>query len=150
MNKIVVLASVFLICHSCATEKVNQSPIPSVIYNSNLTNENVTAQVKTTINTNTNVSELTNLCTKFPHFKNPELNAEISIFKTNIQNYIYALEASNRNGMDRELRNAKKSYIKIQNSRKKLSQYENEKLNSLLVKIKRNIIFLEENYSAQK
>lgn len=150
MKKSAFNVLVFIVFSSCATEKINSSPIPSAFTSSEITMEKAEISIKNSAKTNARAAELTNLCTKFPHFKNEKVNAEISVFRTSIQNYLYALEANNDKGMERELKKAKKSYANIQNLRKNLHKNEDEKLNSLMVKIKRNITFLEDNYSTSK
>jgi hypothetical protein len=150
MNRFVFLSIVFFVFNSCATEKVNTPTVTTAFANSDLSPESINSSINQSATINSNAAELTHLCTKFPKFKNEKMNAEVSVFKTHIQNYFYAMEARNENGMSRELRTIKQSYSKIQNYRKSLSKPEEEKINSLMVKIKRNIGALESEYSSPK
>jgi hypothetical protein len=126
------------------------SPIANAYSESSISTEKISTSFNRSVVANAYASELTNTCSLFPKFKNKALNSEIVSLKTNIQNYVYALEANNKMGKTRELKKVEKSYINIQKLRKDLPKLEDEKLNSILVRIKRNITFLEANYSNPK
>lgn len=136
---------------SCATEKTNVSPIANTLAGNNVVSSGqLSSNIQQSTVANSNASELTNLCSKFPLFSNEPMNLEVKNLKIYIQNYIYAVEANNTNGKTRELKKVENSYITIQKLRKNLRQLENDQLNSYLVKIKRNITALETNYSDAK
>lgn len=137
-----------LIASSCATEKLNSSPITGNFYTESKNVE--TKDFSININDNVSASEITNLISTFPTFKNLALNEEINSLKYTLQNYLYAVDAGNVAGKNRNFSGVEKSYKKIQKLRKNLGVDDNELLNRYLVKIKTNITLIEDSYNAKK
>lgn len=142
-----IVYSVFLlILGSCASEKLNMSPLN----NSNTTSKTTAVKDLDTfrnyITQNENAAEITNLLASFPKFsKNKTLNLEAASMIITIQNYLYAVEAGNAQGKERALKNFEKSYKKVQMLKKNLNPDDGEVLNRYLVRIKTNINSIE-NY----
>ena len=80
----------------------------------------------------------------FPKFKNNGLNDEITSLKYSLQNYLYAIDASNSAGKSRALKSFEKSYKKIQKLRQNLDRDDDEVLNRYLVRLKTNISVIED------
>ncbi|TXF76337.1 hypothetical protein [Chryseobacterium sp.] len=142
--KNIVYSVLLLILGSCASEKLNMSPL-----NNNGTTSKTTAikdfdTFNNYITQNENAAEITNLLSSFPKFsKNKSLNLEAAAMIVNIQDYLYAVEAGNAPGKERALKGFEKSYKKVQTLRKKLSPDEDKILNRYLVRIKTNINSIE-------
>ena len=92
-------------------------------------------------------SEISNLITSFPKFKNDAVNEEVGKLKYYLKDYIGAMEAYNMNGLNTAQRNFEKSYKKLQKLRKYLNKDDDQVLNRYLVRIKTNMTFLESNIS---
>ena len=90
-------------------------------------------------------SEITNLISTFPKFKNDAVNAEVINLKYHLKDYVNAMEAYNINGLNKAQRQFQKSYKKIQNLRKYLNPDDDQVLNRYLVRIKTNMSLLESN-----
>jgi hypothetical protein len=133
-----------LLLSSCATEKVNLSPISA-----NFSNNSSRLSADTFENTGNNVefikysSDLTNICSTFPKFGNQDVNKEISRLKFNISEYIFAVKEHNKVGKEKAFYNYEKSYKKIQRLRSELNKDEQILLNRFMVNIKTNITLLE-------
>ena len=130
-----------LLTLSCSAEKINLSPVG---ISSGQNNVYSYSERKNII---VYSSEITNLLTSFPKFRNDSVNAEITKLKYHIKDYIGAMEAYNVNGLNIAQRNFEKSYKKLQNLRKFLNEDEDQILNRYLVRIKTNMTFLESNIS---
>ncbi len=94
-------------------------------------------------------SEITNLISSFPKFRNDAVNAEVANLKSHLKDYIIAMEDYNINNLDVSQRKFEKSYKKLQNLRKYLNDDEDQVLNRYLVRIKTNMSFLESNLSKE-
>ena len=132
---------ILLLALSCSADKINLSPIGSMsssteIYSYRDRKELIVYS-----------SEITNLITSFPKFRNDAVNAEITKLKYHIKDYIGAMEAYNWNGLNTSQRNFEKSYKKLQHLRKFLNKDDDQILNRYLVRIKTNMTFLESNIS---
>ncbi|WP_407403629.1 hypothetical protein [Chryseobacterium sp.] len=133
---------------SCATEKLNTSPLSSNFYSEAKTAQaeiESNNEININIRDNVNASEITNLISTFPNFKNKGLNEQIQILKYNLQNYLYAIDAGNRSGKNRNIKSVEKSYKNIQKLRSSLDNDDNELLNRYLVKIKTNVSVIEDS-----
>ncbi|ALR31650.1 MULTISPECIES: hypothetical protein [Chryseobacterium] len=139
---------VLLIITSCATEKPNFSPLSTSFYSetkgsdSDRGNKN---NIEINVKENVNASEISNLIATFPQFKNTALNTEITTLKYSLQNYLYAIDASNVSGKNRALKDFEKSYKKIQKLRQHLNKDDDEVLNRYLVRLKTNISVIEDS-----
>lgn len=138
---------------SCATEKTNVSPLSGNLYTEAKKAE-VEAQAESSfsINVKENVSaaEITNLIASFPKFKNNSVNDEVNSLKFTLQNYLYAIDAGNKSGKNKTLRDLEKSYKKIQTLRKSLSKDDDAVLNRYLVRLKTNVTFIEDSINSKK
>lgn len=132
---------ILLFALSCSAEKINLSPVgamsgPNEIYSYNDRKNLIVYS-----------SEISNLVTSFPKFRNDAVNAEVVNLKYHLKDYIGSMEAYNINGLNNAQRNFEKSYKKLQKLRKYLNQDEDQVLNRYLVRIKTNMTFLESNIS---
>jgi hypothetical protein len=59
------------------------------------------------IKENVNASEISNIISTFPKFKNNGLNDEITNLKYSLQNYLYAIDANNSTGKTEHLKASK-------------------------------------------
>ncbi|SIQ36438.1 hypothetical protein SAMN05880574_11126 [Chryseobacterium sp. RU37D] len=148
MKRLIFFGVLLIITSSCATEKPNFSPLSTSFYSETKgsdsdrgTKNNIEINVKE----NVNASEISNLIATFPQFKNTSLNTEITTLKYSLQNYLYAIDASNISGKNRALKDFEKAYKKIQKLRQNISIDDNEVLNRYLVRLKTNISVLEDS-----
>lgn len=148
-----IFGGFLIIFTSCATEKINSSPIVGNFYSDAKTAENsydISKKMFGSIKDNINASEISNLISTFPSFKDKDLMKEIQNLKYSLQNYLFAIDAGNHSGKVRNFQNIEKSYKKIQKLRTKLNYDDNELLNRYLVKIKTNVTLIEESLSSNK
>ena len=149
----IIFFGILLISASCATEKINSSPLTGSFYSEARGSEvsyETSKSLSVSISDNVNASEITNLVATFPTFKDEVLTKEVQNLKYGLQNYLYALDAGNTAGKERNFQNIEKSYKKIQKLRTKLNYDDNELLNRYLVKIKTNITLIEDSFSSNK
>ncbi len=130
----------FLILLSCSAENINLSP---VIYNSSLNSESRVYKLDDKKALIIYSSEITNLISSFPKFKNDAVNSEVKILKLHLKEYIDAMEAYNMTGLFQSQRKFEKSYRKLQKLRKFLNDDEDGVLSRYLVRIKTNISQLD-------
>lgn len=130
-----------LLAVSCSAEKINLSPIGTMSSSSEIYSY---SERKNLI---VYSSEISNLITSFPKFKNDAVNEEVGKLKYYLKDYIGAMEAYNMNGLNTAQRNFEKSYKKLQKLRKYLNKDDDQVLNRYLVRIKTNMTFLESNIS---
>ena len=126
---------------SCSAEKINLSPVGQMSDQSRIYSY---SERKNLI---VYSSEITNLITSFPKFKNDAVNAEVVNLKFYLKDYIGAMEAYNINGLNNSQRNFERSYKKLQKLRRFLNQDDDQVLNRYLVRIKTNMTFLHSNIS---
>ena len=130
-----------LLALSCSAEKINLSPVGEMSIQSE----------KYSYNDRKNLivysSEISNLVSSFPKFRNDAVNAEVINLKYHLKDYIGAMEAYNAVGRTNALKNFERSYKKIQKLRKYLNEDEDQILNRYLVRIKTNMTFLESTIS---
>lgn len=139
---------VLLIITSCATEKLNLSPLSNNFYSETKgsdSNRGAKKGFDINIKENVNASEISNLISTFPKFKNNSLNDEITSLKYSLQNYLYAIDANNSTGKNRAVKSFEKSYKKIQKLRQQLEKDDDEVLNRYLVRLKTNISVIEDS-----
>ena len=130
-----------LILASCAAEKYSISPLSNSLSSEN---DGIFLEVKEfSIDKNINASEISQLISTFPKFKNDAVDIEVSNLKVHLTDYIQALKATNISGKGRSLANIEVSYKKLQKLRKFLDADHNEILNRYLVRIKTNISEIE-------
>ena len=132
-----------LIAFSCTTEKVNLSPVESILVDSNDKIPPYTAEQKKNLIFYS--SELTNMMTSFPKLGNDAVNNEIFRLKSSLKDYIGAMEEFNVKQLHAAEKNYEKSYKKLQNLRKFLNTGDDEVLNRYLVRIKTNMSLLNSN-----
>ena len=139
------LRSTFLIftilLTSCAAEGYNLSPLSNSLSSDN---EGVFVESKEfSIDKNINASEVSQLISTFPDFRNDGVDKEISKLKIHLADYLHALKANNIAGKVRSLGHIEDCYKKLQKIRKFLDADHNEILNRYLVRIKTNIAEIE-------
>lgn len=132
---------IMLLFLSCSAEKINLSPVGEM----GVQNEMYSYSDRKNLIAYS--SEITNLVTSFPKFRNGAVNAEVANLKYHLKDYIGAMEGYNMNGLNNAQRNFEKSYKKLQKLRKYLNEDEDQVLNRYLVRIKTNMTFLESNIS---
>ncbi|WP_292008228.1 hypothetical protein [Chryseobacterium sp.] len=148
MKKLFFFGVLFIITTSCATEKLNFSPLSNNFYSEakgSDSDKGLKSSIDINIKENVNASEISNLISTFPKFKNEKLNEEVTVLKYSLQNYLYAIDAGNVPGKDRAIKNFEKSYKKIQKLRQNLDQDDNEVLNRYLVRLKTNTTVIEDS-----
>lgn len=139
---------VVLLITSCATEKLNFSPLSNSFYSEAKGSDSDKGAKKSfniNIKENVNASEISNLISTFPKFKNNDLNDEVANLKYSLQNYLYAIDANNISGKNRAIKSFEKSYKQIQKLRQRLNKDDDEVLNRYLVRLKTNITVIEDS-----
>lgn len=132
---------ILLLALSCSAEKINLSPVGGMSLQSS------SYSYSERKNLIVYSSEISNLISSFPKFKNDAVNLEVVNLKYHLKDYIGAIEAYNINGLNNAQRNFEKSYKKLQKLRKYLNADDDQVLNRYLVRIKTNMTFLESNIS---
>lgn len=148
MKRLFFFGVLIIITSSCATEKLNFSPLSNNFYSEakgSDSDRGVKKSIDINIKENVNASEISNLISTFPKFKNPELNEEVISLKYSLQNYLYAIDANNLSGKNRAIKSFEKSYKKIQKLRQHLNKDDDEVLNRYLVRLKTNITVIEDS-----
>ncbi|MFY1045057.1 hypothetical protein [Chryseobacterium sp. GP-SGM7] len=148
MKRLFFLGILLIITSSCATEKLNMSPLSNSLSNDAKAESDKNISIK--ISENVNASEITNLISTFPKFSNTAVNEEVTNLKYTLQNYLYAIESGNKSGKNKTFRNLEKSYKNIQKLRKFLKKDEDEVLNRYLVRLKTNVTVIEDSVNEKK
>ncbi len=136
-----------LIITSCTTEKPNFSPLSSGFYSETKgsdSDKDAKNNLRINVKGNVNASEISNLISTFPSFKNPVLDNEITALKYSLQNYLYAIDINNLTGKKKAIKDFEKSYKKVQKLRQGLNGDDNEVLNRYLVRLKTNVSAIED------
>lgn len=149
MKRLFFLGILLIITSSCATEKLNMSPL-SNSFSSDAKSDSDGKSISINITENVNASEITNLISTFPKFSNTAVNEEVSNLKYTLQNYLYAIESGNKSGKNKTIRGLEKSYKNIQKLRKNLKKDEDEVLNRYLVRLKTNVTVIEDSLNGKK
>ena len=147
MKRLIFLGVLIILTSSCATEKLNLFPFSNNFYIYTKGSDSDRGSKKNfniNIKENVNASEISNMISTFPKFKNNGLNDEITSLKYSLQNYLYAIDANNSTGKSRALKSFEKSYKKIQKLRQNLDRDDDEVLNRYLVRLKTNISVIED------
>jgi hypothetical protein len=147
MKRLLFFGVLLILTTSCATEKLNFSPLSNNFYSEAKGSDSDRAKKSMDINVkeNVNASEISNLISTFPTFKNTSLNNEVTSLKYSLQNYLYAIDANNLSGKNRAIKSFEKSYKKIQKLRQQLNKDDDEVLNRYLVRLKTNITVIEDS-----
>ena len=135
-----------LLALSCSAEKINLSPVGNSILENGVGNTGYGYHERKNLIVYS--SEITNLISSFPKFRNDAVNSEVSKLKYHLKDYIGAMENYNMNGLNIAQRNFEKSYKKLQKLRKYLNSDEDQVLNRYLVRIKTNMTFMESNITS--
>ncbi|WP_326982074.1 hypothetical protein VUJ46_17950 [Chryseobacterium sp. MYb264] len=146
MKRLLFLGLLFILSYSCASEKPNFSPLSTSFYSESKGDSNSNKKsININIKENVNASEISNLISTFPKFKNGDVNEEVTGLKYSLQNYLYAIDAGNISGKNRAIKSFEKSYKKIQKIRQRLNKDDDEVLNRYLVRLKTNINVIEDS-----
>jgi len=138
MNKKIIFCGIVLGLASCSTEKINLSPV------SDMGDDKYKTTTFTERADQINyASEITNLISTLPKFRNDAVNAEAANLKFYLKDYIGGFENYNVRGMQKAHNNYQKSYKKLQKLKAYLNLDEAEVLNRYLVRIKTNMNILE-------
>ncbi|MBT2622103.1 MULTISPECIES: hypothetical protein [Chryseobacterium] len=147
MKRLFFFGILFILTSSCASEKLNFSPLSSNFYSEakgSDSDRGLKKSIDINIKENVNASEISNLISTFPKFKNINVNEEVVSLKYSLQNYLYAIDANNVAGKNRAVKSFEKSYKKIQKLRQNLPKDDDEILNRYLVRLKTNISVIED------
>jgi hypothetical protein len=90
-------------------------------------------------------SEITNLISSFPKFRNDAVNLEVKNLKSHLRDYVDAMKNFNQFETAKSYARFERSYKKLQKLRKFLNKDEDEVLNRYLVRIKINMNHLQTN-----
>lgn len=151
MRRLLFLGTLLLITSSCATEKLNLSPLSNTFSrDSKSVDSEDSKSISINITENVNASEITNLISTFPKFTNSAVNNEVITLKYTLQNYLYAIAAGNTSGKNKTIKNLEKSYKNIQKLRRYLKKDEDEVLNRYLVRLKTNVTVIEDSVNGKK
>jgi len=148
MKRLFFFGVLIILTSSCATEKLNFSPLSNNFYSEakgSDSDRGAKKSIDINIKENVNASEISNLISTFPKFKNTPLNEEVTSLKYSLQNYLYAIDASNMSGKNRSIKSFEKSYKKIQKLRQNLNKDDDEVLNRYLVRLKTNMTVIEDS-----
>lgn len=146
MKRLLFLGILLILSSSCASEKPNFSPLSTSFYSESKGDTNKgNKSININIKENVNASEISNLISTFPKFKNGDINEEVTGLKYSLQNYLYAIDAGNVSGKNRAIKSFEKSYKKIQKIRQRLNKDDDEVLNRYLVRLKTNINVIEDS-----
>lgn len=139
-KKIVFCAFPLIFLFSCNTEKVNLSPISDLDTSDRYRNTTFTERADQ-INY---ASEITNLISTLPKFRNDAVNTEAGKLKASLREYISGLENYSTKTQTAAFSHYENSYKKLQKLKSYLSSDESEVLNRYLVRIKTNMNILDE------
>lgn len=140
MIKLICSCALLLLITSCSAEKINLSPVSrSLTESSDISSYKVSDRKDLIVYS----SEITNLISSFPKFKNDAVNSEVKILKSSLTEYIDAMETYNMTALFQSQRKFEKSYRKLQKLRKFLNSDEDGVLSRYLVRIKTNISQLD-------
>lgn len=148
MKRLFFFGILFILTSSCASEKLNFSPLSNNFYSEakgSDSDRGLKKSIDINIKENVNASEISNLISTFPQFKNINVNEEVVSLKYSLQNYLYAIDANNVSGKNRAVKSFEKSYKKIQKLRQNLPKDDDEILNRYLVRLKTNISVIEDS-----
>jgi hypothetical protein len=140
MKRIFAVTFVFaLLLISCSSEKVNLSPVSDNITNDLYSSDNIVTKTEKIAYQ----SEITNLISTFPKFKNDGVDKEVDNLKTSLTDYIAAITKKDVVARKKAYKGYIKYYTKIQKLRKYLTKDMDDVLNRYMVRIKTNVNFLE-------
>ncbi|MDC8106540.1 hypothetical protein ACNFU2_16735 [Chryseobacterium sp. PTM-20240506] len=148
MKRLFFFGILFILTSSCASEKLNFSPLSNNFYSEakgSDSDRGLKKSIDINIKENVNASEISNLISTFPKFKTISINEEVLSLKYSLQNYLYAIDANNISGKNRAIKSFEKSYKKIQKLRQDLPKDDDEILNRYLVRLKTNISVIEDS-----
>lgn len=148
MKRLFFFGILFILTSSCASEKLNFSPLSNNFYSEakgSDSDRGLKKSIDINIKENVNASEISNLISTFPKFKTASVNEEVVSLKYSLQNYLYAIDANNFSGKNRAIKSFEKSYKKIQKLRQLLPKDDDEILNRYLVRLKTNISVIEDS-----
>lgn len=140
-----------LLSVSCSVETLNyvsrsnKDQMPSSLV-SNFDNhyvESKAASTEISIEKVKYVSDLSNLITVFPKFKNSAVNAEVKKLKAAVQSYIYGTTEGNSKQKRSAYRDYATSYKTLQTLKKYMNRDDIELIDRYLTRIKANINSLE-------
>lgn len=145
MKNFLVLSLLMMVV-SCTSEKINLSPVSSIFSSQDTKEESQTLEKKfdTASQRIFRSSEISNLISTFPKFKNDGVNLEVSKLKSYLKVYLQADADYNKSAKEKALNNFENSYKKIQRLRKFLNSDDDDVLNRYLVRIKTNMALLEQ------
>lgn len=126
---------------SCSAEKINLSPTGDTLLGNNSAYVPLEGQKNLVLYS----SEITNLISSFPKFRNDAVNLEVKNLKSHLRDYVDVMKNFNQFETAKSYARFERSYKKLQKLRKFLNKDEDEVLNRYLVRIKINMNHLQTN-----
>ena len=146
MKRVISVIAIILLT-SCASEKLNLSPV-ALFDNETSVKDNGSTKmgevVVINIRKNVNASEITGLISSFPKIKNDGINHQVVLMKTSLQNYLHAVESGNKKGREKALKKFESAYKNIQKDKKFLRVDDYEVVNRYLTRLKTNVSIIED------
>lgn len=140
VNNIILVFVLLMTIVSCSVEQVNLSPAQSSYKEKVI---GFQKEVASDIEGVNYMSELSDIVSYIPQFKNDKVNQHIEKMKIDITEYIYAVREYNRVGEERYFDRLQSDFKKISKFKNLMSDDEYQLLTSYLVKVKSNISLLK-------
>lgn len=141
VRNLILLILLSIIIVSCSTEKI--AFLSEIGGKQNLID--FQKDISQNINKVNYMSELSDIVSYIPEFKNEKINKAIEKTKFDITDYIYAIREYNRVGEERSFDRLQSDFKKLTKFKNLMSEDEYEVLMRYLVKIKSNISLLKSN-----
>lgn len=141
VKKLILFILLSVIIVSCSAEKI--AFFSETNSKQNLIN--FQKDVSQNVNKVNYMSELSDIVSYIPEFKNEKLNKVIEKTKFDITDYVYAIREYNRVGEERSFDRLQSDFKKLTKFKNLMSEDEYEVLMRYLVKIKSNISLLKSN-----
>lgn len=141
VRNLILLILLSIIIVSCSTEKI--AFLSEIGSKQNLID--FQKDISQNINKVNYMSELSDIVSYIPEFKNEKINKAIEKTKFDITDYIYAIREYNRVGEERSFDRLQSDFKKLTKFKNLMSEDEYEVLMRYLVKIKSNISLLKSN-----
>lgn len=141
VRNLILLILLSMIIVSCSTEKI--AFLSEIGSKQNLID--FQKDISQNINKVNYMSELSDIVSYMPEFKNEKINKVIEKTKFDITDYVYAIREYNRVGEERSFDRLQSDFKKLTKFKNLMSEDEYEVLMRYLVKIKSNISLLKSN-----
>lgn len=141
VKKLILFILLSVIIVSCSAEKI------AFFSETNSKQNLIDFQKDVSLNVNkvNYMSELSDVVSYIPEFKNEKINEALEKTKFDITDYIYAIREYNRVGEERSFDRLQSDFKKLTKFKNLMSEDEYEVLMRYLVKVKSNISLLKSN-----